>query len=88
MLIKDVELGKVYIMRHHAGNLIRVKLLFEKTRNCYGSYPGQWNTVVSKRTHYKAINLETGREIEVKSAAKLWREYDVEKDFEYFARKS
>lgn len=74
MKINEIEIGKVYLMKHHAGNMIRVQIIGTSRHNVYGSYPGSWNTVAAVRTRYRGINLETGREIVVKSAAKLRQE--------------
>lgn len=56
----EVEVGKTYIMNHTSGK-VPVTILSEKE-------PGRHSN-----THWRAMNLKTRREIEIKSAAKLLR---------------
>jgi hypothetical protein len=60
---KDVKIGETYRMNHSSGK-IDVRILRAVERSAYSS---------SSRTrlHWIGINLKTGREIEIKSAAKL-----------------
>ena len=68
----DVKIGSVYLCNHTSGK-VPVKILAEKE---------PVNRKYHKaRTHWRAINLKTGREIEIKSAAKLLREITEGVDF-------
>lgn len=60
MLKKDVQVGKVYLTNQRR----RVKILAERVSDWSGR----------RLTHWTALNLGTGREITIKSAAKLLRE--------------
>lgn len=63
-MTKDqVKVGETYRMNHTSGR-IEVKILSVHTVGGYRA--GSRNM-----THWRALNLKTGREIEVKSAAKL-----------------
>lgn len=65
-MIKDqIEIGKVYIAKV-SGRLCRVRVTSITKREGYGR--------TKATTRYDATNLETGREITIKSAAKLRRE--------------
>jgi hypothetical protein len=70
MLAKDIQVGHVYVIRHHDGQLYAVRVEYLKTRNTYGGRNG----VVRTMTHYVCTKLVTGRIIEVKSAAKFRHE--------------
>ena len=72
MKANEIVSGHVYEIRHHDGFLHKVKVLCEKSVNCYGRVGGFNNPV--RRTHYLCVKLSTGRTIEVKSAAKFRRE--------------
>ena len=71
MLTSEIKIGGVYSMRHHEGNLILVEILGTKLHT---NYNGLYRPSIN-RTYYRAINLVTGRDIIVKSAAKLRSEY-------------
>lgn len=60
MKTKDVELGKVYVVKV-SGKLTRVRLVEE---NVYGGWNGK--------------NLDTGRKVRIRSAARLRREASTE----------
>jgi hypothetical protein len=62
MTKKDVVVGQQYTMNHTSGK-IQVKIL-EKVEHSGTTYS-------KARTHWRATNLKTGREITVKSAMKL-----------------
>jgi hypothetical protein len=63
MLKKDIAIDKVYVARI-SGRLVKVRLEEEVQRQGRNPYaPG--------RTHYRATNLDTGRDVTIKSAAKL-----------------
>lgn len=65
----DVKVGSTYVMKHTSG-MIHARILREKAHRCRGHWSGNDRTT----THWIAVNLKTGREIEIKSAAKLIRE--------------
>lgn len=68
----EVQVGRYYLCNHSSGK-VPVKILAEKE---------PVNRKYHKaRTHWRAINLKTGREIEIKSAAKLIREITEGVDF-------
>jgi hypothetical protein len=72
MKITEVEIGKTYLIRFHDGLLTPVTILSTKTQENYGYLNGRYTYGAGKRTtHYRARNERTGRDIEVKSAAKL-----------------
>ena len=66
MLKADVRVGATYLMNHTSGK-IKVRILSVKTRKSWGRMNGPERNM----THWIALNLKTGREIEIKSAAKL-----------------
>lgn len=66
MTKKDVQIGATYAMNHSSGR-IRVRILMEKASRMYGGRNG----VDRVMTHWLAVNLKTGRTIEIKSATKL-----------------
>lgn len=70
MLKKHIRVGSTYTMNHSSG-LIPVRILREVER--FSRVRGGGERCL---THWAAVNLKTGREIEVKSAAKLLREMD------------
>jgi hypothetical protein len=62
MTKNEVEIGAVYALRHSSGYIhARIIRTIDRSRN---------NRTV---THWEAINLTTGRTIEIKSATKLRR---------------
>lgn len=61
----EVELGVYYLCKHSSGN-VPVQILSQKD-------PGRYSN-----THWRALNLKTRREIELKSAAKLLRKLTTE----------
>lgn len=65
MTSKDVEIGGIYVTKV-SNQLTRVKITGTIDRRGYGA-----NRRTS--THYLATNLATGRDVEIKSAAKLRR---------------
>lgn len=67
MKASEIEVGKEYVIKHHDGSLCTVQVEYLKTRNSYGSRSG----VIRTMTHYICTKLSTGRQIEVKSAAKF-----------------
>lgn len=70
MLKADVKVPGTYLMNHASGR-IQVRLFAVHPRKLYGS-----RGVERVMTHWKGTNLRTGREIEVKSAAKLIKRLD------------
>lgn len=60
------ERGKVYIVKHSSG---RIRARFIDVREIKGYYAAS-----HKRTHYTFQNLSTGRDIELKSRAKILKE--------------
>jgi hypothetical protein len=72
MTIKDVQIGKMYLIRFHDGLLTPVTILGTKSKENYGYVNGRYTYGAGRvTTHYRARNERTGREIEIKSAAKL-----------------
>ena len=66
MKATDVEVGKVYMIRHHGSiGLVAVRV------DAIDKYNGMASAV---RTRYRCTKLATGREILVRSAAKFRRE--------------
>jgi hypothetical protein len=69
MKINEVVVGETYWMRNHSsGKHIQIRIVREKPTRLYGGRGGD-----RLMTHWQAINLKTGRLIEVKSASKLDR---------------
>jgi hypothetical protein len=68
MTKKDVKVGATYLMNHTSGK-VPVRILRVKPTTLYGGRSGNRDM-----THWVALNTKTGREIEIKSAAKLLRE--------------
>lgn len=61
MLKKEVEIGGVYKAKV-SGVVTEVRIIAEKLSPSY---------MKQRRVQYRAINLSTGREVTIKSAAKL-----------------
>jgi hypothetical protein len=65
----DVVIGQTYAM-HHTSGYIHVRILRTVERTT--SHVFNANNIYNRcMTHWRALNLKTNREIEVKSAAKL-----------------
>lgn len=67
MFKRDVKVGATYLCNHTSGR-VPIRILRTVARGGWGD--------TREVTHWIAINLKTGREIELKSAAKLLREID------------
>jgi hypothetical protein len=67
MLANQIQVGHIYIIKHHDGLKYAVRVEYLKTRNSYGGRSG----VIRTMTHYICTKLATGRTIEVKSASKF-----------------
>jgi hypothetical protein len=59
----DIKQGHIYIIRHHDGQLTKVRVDYIR--------PADGSSLFHKRTHYICTKLSTNRQIEVKSAAKF-----------------
>jgi uncharacterized protein YodC (DUF2158 family) len=70
MLLKDVEIGGSYEVRWHDGSLTVVRITGLHGYPVRGGYP---YGVIGRKTRLSAVNLTTGRRVEIKSAAKLRR---------------
>lgn len=68
MLKREIKVGSTYVIDHSSG-LIEAKIIREKEAFIRGGRNG-----TRSMTHWIAINGKTGREIEIKSAAKMLRE--------------
>lgn len=67
----EIEIGRDYVMVHHDGLPIVVRILGTLKHTSRSGFP--WNESIRTLQRYRGINLKTGREIVVKSAAKLRR---------------
>jgi len=77
MLASQIEVGKLYVIRHHDGKFYVVRADYIKNYNTYSGY-GSTGRVSRSMKHYVCTKLATGRQIEVKSAAKFRREVTPE----------
>ena len=67
MKTNDVKVGETYTMRHSSGRIqVRILSIVERSP-CHSLHVRRTRTM----THWSAINLKTGRNIEIKSAVKL-----------------
>lgn len=71
----DVKVGQTYLVKLH-GKLTRVKILERVEAKAVKGlgYMGARRTYRKGGVHWRAVNLATGREVVIKSAAKLRRE--------------
>lgn len=77
MKAKDVQVGQVYLAKI-SGKQRRVRILRETSQDFYGYRNGRYG-VIGSRIAWDAENLDTGRPVFIKSAAKLHLVLDYDK---------